>query len=150
VSDPIDESRRVPLAPACLGGAGLLPFVGLALIVWVGPSGWQISALDALAAYAALILSFLGGVRWGLAAAGLGGGPGWLPLGLSVVPSLYAWGVLFSPDPARLVLLSIGFAGLLAADLALTRRGGAPPWWPTLRWPLSVVAAVSLLIAAAV
>jgi hypothetical protein len=47
-----------------------------------------------------------------------------------------------------LVALALGFASLLVADIRLTREGGAPAWWPTLRWPLTVGAAGSLLLGA--
>ncbi len=49
-----------------LGNLGLLPFVGGALLVWVGLAP-ELHAFvtGAMSAYAALIVSFLGGVHWG-------------------------------------------------------------------------------------
>ena len=44
----------------------LLPFWGLALLAWLGPFGWLGPALDALSAYAAVMLGFLGAVHWGV------------------------------------------------------------------------------------
>jgi len=49
-----------------LGYAGLAPFVGLALLLWlVSPDLHPFVAL-ALAAYGAAIVSFLGGIHWGI------------------------------------------------------------------------------------
>ncbi|MEO1721478.1 MAG: DUF3429 domain-containing protein [Pseudomonadota bacterium] len=148
----------VPAAAGWLGLSGLLPFFAGALLVAVLSGPTQELAMQLLAGYGAVILSFMGGCRWGFAAAGLGaagaqspGGRGidpWFAYGASVVPSLYAWLVLMVPDPWRMALLALGFLGLMGADYALTARGGAPVWWPALRLPLSLGAAGSLLFAA--
>ena len=84
----------------------MLPFLGLALAAW-----WPVSrdsAVQAFLAYGALILSFLGGARWGRAMAG-GAGTG--QFAASVIPSLWAWlaWLLLPPLPA-LCLLAGGFA----------------------------------------
>lgn len=64
----------IPPLTRLLGFAGLLPFLAAALGAWAGPEAWRGAALWALAAYGAVILSFLGAVHWGF---GLGGsGPG--------------------------------------------------------------------------
>ena len=44
----------------------LLPFWGLALLAWLGPFLWVAPALDALSAYAAVMLGFLGAIHWGV------------------------------------------------------------------------------------
>ncbi len=139
----------VPGPAAVLGGAGLLPFAGLAAAVWFAPEATAPLAAQALTGYAVAILSFMGGCRWGFAAAGLGRGPAYAPLALSVAPALYAWAVALLAPPVAWVLLALGFAGLLLADVALARAGGAPLWWPKLRWPLTLGAVASLLLAAA-
>ncbi len=138
----------VPAAARWLGLAGLVPFFALALLAWLPDVSLKALAVRLLAGYGAIILSFMGGCRWGLAAAGLADGPSWRLLGASVVPALYAWGAAALPSPLALLMLGIGFLGLLLADLSLTRAGGAPLWWPTLRWPLSLGAAASLAAAA--
>ncbi|MEM6972866.1 MAG: DUF3429 domain-containing protein [Pseudomonadota bacterium] len=141
----------VPAAAGWLGLSGLLPFFGLSLmlIFEVGP-GDRIAGL--LAEYGAVILSFMGGCRWGFAAAGHGASPGGATAlwryGISVLPALWAWPVLAMPDPWRMGLLALGFLGLLAADVRLAEAEGAPTWWPAMRWPLTLGAAASLLFAA--
>ncbi|PKP63592.1 MAG: hypothetical protein CVT86_04835 [Alphaproteobacteria bacterium HGW-Alphaproteobacteria-8] len=52
-----------------------------------------------------------------------------------------------APAPVDLGMLALGLVALYAADLALTRAGGAPAWWPALRWPLTLGAAGSLALA---
>ncbi|MEO1776520.1 MAG: DUF3429 domain-containing protein [Pseudomonadota bacterium] len=143
----------VPAPAAWLGLSGLLPFAALA-IASASLSG-QIGdlAAAALAGYGAVILSFMGGCRWGFAAAGLGEGSAedaiaWWRYAVSVLPALYAWPVMLMIDPWRPALLALGFVALLAADIGLTRTGGAPAWWTALRWPLSLGAAGALLLGA--
>ena len=49
-----------------LGYGGLIPFVGLAALLWLVDRPLQPWVGAGLAAYAALIVSFLGGVHWGI------------------------------------------------------------------------------------
>lgn len=143
----MSEIASVPRPALWLGLAGLIPFVGLAALSWI--PGEQTSWASALlTGYGVVILSFMGGCRWGLAAAGLGEGASVMALGISVLPALYAWMVALLPDSQAQPLLAMGLLALLAADLRLARTGGAPAWWPSLRWPLSLGAAGSLFVGA--
>ncbi|MEM7236930.1 MAG: DUF3429 domain-containing protein [Pseudomonadota bacterium] len=135
----------VPKAAAGLGLAGLIPFV-VAAMVHLGHG--ETSVIRSLTlGYGVAILSFMGGCRWGLAAAGLGQGASLAPLAISVLPCLYAWIAAELPGAFAYFALAAGFVGLLSADLKLTAQAGAPAWWPALRWPLSLGAAGSLLLA---
>lgn len=138
----------VPLPAAWLGGLGLLPFVAGTILIALGHE-W---ASEALRFYGATILSFLGGVHWGLAIADYGSarteGTSWLRLGTSVVPALVAWAA-FLLDPLRgLGLLALAFALLLRLDQYATRVEFAPAWYPTLRIPLTVVVLICLVVSA--
>jgi hypothetical protein len=98
-------------ATQALGFAGLLPFVAGALAVAVGPPAWHDAALRALIAYAAVIVSFLGGIHWGTSpAAERDGARLW-----GVVPSLLAWPMLLVPAP-RVALIGLA-ASLIACWL---------------------------------
>ncbi len=144
-----DRSFSAIPAPArLLGLAGLIPFAVFGLAALLAPPQWAVPARETLAHYGATILAFMGGCRWGLAAAGLGEGPALRPLILSVAPSLWAWVALSAPHPADLAMLIVGLGALLGADVALTKAGGAPPWWPALRWPLTLGACGGLLLGA--
>ena len=137
----------IPLAPLMLGLAGLIPFWGLAFLLLLhGAFGLNPSTLDlALATYAAVIISFLGGIRWGLAirAEDIGGN-----YAISVVPSLIAWALLAAPEPWRLVGLGLAALVLGPIDLGLVRAGLAPRWFGRLRIILSIGVGVALLLGA--
>jgi len=132
----------MPKPALWLGAAGALPFLALAAAVPFARDAAQ----HALAAYAATILSFLGGIHWGLAIAQ---NRDLTPrLVLSVIPSLVAWVALLLPAPACLLLQAACLAAWLPADLRATRLGQAPAWYPSLRIPLSIVVTICLIAGA--
>ncbi len=141
------SSVAVPEAAIWLGVFGLLPFGGSALsAAFLGEpySGWAIAALMA---YGAVILSFLGGIHWGVAIAsdpGNGALPGRLMV--SVAPSLVAWAGLLLPLRVGLLVLAAGFAAILYVDIRATRAGEMPSWYPRLRRPLSSAVIAALLL----
>ena len=139
-----DETlKSVPKAASWLGGLGLAPFVYFALVVEHLDLGMKVSASFALVAYGAVILSFLGGIHWGLAIASAT--VSWSRLGLSTLPSLIAWAALIIPFAQGVLLLAISFACALAIDWRATNVGEAPAWYPKLRWPLTVVTIIALI-----
>ena len=142
---------EVPGAARWLGLAGLLP-QGLAVAALaVGGNEWRFAALALAFAYAALILSFLGGSWWGFATrdpkppAGL--------YVLAVVPSLVAlaacvpWAIGAAwPGPS---LVALGIAILLSplGDAVYHQRRLTPAWWMAMRFALSIGLGVLTLIA---
>jgi hypothetical protein len=138
----MDKGRATAWALAL---AGLIPFVGCAAIVAMG--GAQADAwLGALIAYAAVILSFLGGTRWGASLAG--GSPDAATLILSNLPALLAWAALLPLEmssPTRLSLLSGGLALMWLWD-----RRRPPAWYPALRTTATLGALLSLGLAVVV
>lgn len=139
-----------------LGYGGLLPFGFAALIAWLPGvpfafvSGW----LGWTLYYGAVILSFMGGARWGIAMLADGKRPdepysGFLA---AVTPALLAWVALVPqtllpvafPLSARIVLLMLGFAGLLIEDLRAARAGEGPAWYASLRKRLTFWVLISL------
>ncbi len=129
-----------------LGHAGLLPFVGLALLMWVVRDDVQAYVALALSAYAALVLSFLGGIHWGLAMRQ----PGRVPQALwwGVVPSLVAWPAVVMPPDGGLVIHGVMLVVCYLVDRRLYPMQGAASWL-TMRFRLSAVAALSCFIGAA-
>ncbi|HOB96727.1 MAG TPA: DUF3429 domain-containing protein [Aquabacterium sp.] len=130
-----------------LGNLGLLPFVGGALLVWVGlASELHAFVTGALSAYAALIVSFLGGVHWGF-----GFRQSAPPASLfiwGVVPSLVAWVAVLMPPHAGLVLHGLMLVVCYLVDRRTYPAQGAAHWL-TLRFRLSGVAAFCCFLAAA-
>lgn len=137
----------VPGPALILGAAGLIPFVACLLIGFVAPDDVADLAMLALRAYAACILSFMGGVHWGLAIDPATREPSPQRLGASVVPALAGWVALLLPPFFGFLLLTLTFTDLLAYDHYETRRGHAPGWYPALRLPLTVVVVLCLLLA---
>lgn len=131
-----------PLFPRWLGLAGLLPQIAAVAVVFGGDTASHFSAVALGYAYAALILSFLGGLWWGIAAAAPEA-PEWLWVA-AVVPSLVAlasaipWAIGAPWPGPSLIVLGVALIGALGVDLLLVRQGLAPPWWMSLRLPLSL------------
>lgn len=143
------HAPKMPIAAAVLGAAGVIPFAGLALVVLfggLGPLGRD-DAIHALVAYGAVILSFLGGIRWG--------GSLWLKdegrqarvLTASVVPSLAGWVALLLPQGWALTLLLVGFVAQGTWDASGRGwEGRLPGWFRDLRVRLTL--AVTAILAA--
>jgi len=148
--DPLEDTS-VPHVAAWLGGTGALPFAALLMLTIFGPPDWTAWAGQALAFYGAVILSFLGGIQWGLA---VSDGPQITEsrlgrrLAISVVPSLIGWAALLMPMDIGLFVLAAAFALVLFLDVQASMKGEAPGWYPKLRLPLTGVVAVSLVIGA--
>ena len=147
------QQQRIPTAAALLGAGGLIPFVGLSAAAHLAPAEQAPIAVHALTAYGAVILSFLGGIIWGLGIAGFGEAADkpreTLRLTVSVLPSLFGWLALFFPPVAGLWLLATCFLLVLSVDLLMAQRGLTPRWYPALRWRLTAIVVLSLLAASA-
>ena len=142
-------ARTVPIPAAILGAAGALPFVGLLLAPFLGFEPFGRNPVAVLGLYAAVILSFMGAVHWGLAMAEMGGkrDTAW-SYAISVAPAVFGWFALaFLPHPVALRAIALAFALLLLYDLRAVRLGRAPPWYGRLRWPLTLVVVPSLMAA---
>ncbi|WP_363346790.1 DUF3429 domain-containing protein [Methylocystis echinoides] len=140
--------ESLPEAAKWLGYAGAIPFFAGALASIPFFAGTlRPFGLTLLLGYGAIILSFMGGVHWGAAMQRDDPGPG--PLGRSVAPSLLALPALLIGGVSGLILLAAGFMGLLFYDLAETRAGRAPQWYPKLRRPLTAIVVSCLVVGAA-
>lgn len=141
----------LPLLARALGLAGLVPFMAGATVVFLADGWTRNLALLALAAYGAVILSFLGAVHWGFALAA--SDPAAEPARLigGVLPSLWAWpcaGLL--PPSLACLALAVGMGLVLAAEEWALARGFIPRAYLGMRRLLTAVAAACLAAAAAV
>jgi hypothetical protein len=146
-----DSATEVPpLKPAAeawaLGVAGLVPFVAAAVGLWSLPPEWAGLAALALLTYAAVIVSFLGGIHWGLAMPLAQTRRGLLIWG--VLPSLLAWAGLLLNSAWGLLLMAASLLLCYIVDRKIYRsmRLGA---WLGLRALLTFVAVLSCLAGAA-
>ena len=130
-----------------LGLGGLIPFIVMtALLAYAGTEFIAFDMLiKALSGYGAVILSFLGGIRWG--ASLMRASRGRLTLGLSVLPSLFAWICLFLPAPWLFAALAVGFLAQGAWDVTAIQRGKLPLAFRTLRIVLTAVVVLCMIVA---
>ena len=139
----------VPHPPAWalrLGYAGLLPFVTGTLLVWLVRAEAHPYVTLGLSAYAAVIVSFLGGIHWGLAMRQADPPPALFTWG--VVPSFPAWVAVMMPPSAGLVIHGVMLLVCYAVDRRVYPAQGAGHWL-TLRFRLSAVAALCCFLGAA-
>ena len=129
-----------------LGFGGLIPFVGLAVTLWLAPSwSWSMAGV-ALLGYGATISSFLGAIHWGLV---MCEGPAQPVPSLlcGVVPSLLGWlALLLSGAPGLLLIAALLWA-CFAVDWVLYPRYQLHAWL-AMRLRLTLVASISCLAGA--
>jgi glutaredoxin len=127
-----------------LGFAGLLPFAGglLALAVMGIESSAGVWAAQALLAYGAIILSFIGAIHWGRGIE-KGGVQSKGLMTLSVLPALIAWVALLIPLNHGLLLLITAFLGMWWFDRHAYR---SLPWLRELRGRLTGGVVALLLV----
>ena len=143
----------IPGAPLALTLAGMAPFAAGAGVMWAAQADPVLQAQSGLAllAYGAVILSFVGGLRWGAEVAGREA-PRAAVLGLSVLGSLAAWALVLYG-----VLGALGWQVFAAAAGAHLLHGvwdtgaqGLPAWMRRLRAIGTFGAAAALLAGGAV
>lgn len=147
-ADPRDPSDP-PRAAALLGYAGAVPFITASVIVFfLYPREEAHIVLTYQIAYGAVILSFLGGVRWSLAMLFPEDKSLFKKLVFSVVPSLTAWAALLVPATWGLGILVVSFWAQAASDVTATRRREAPKWYGGYRVRLTILVIGALLMSA--
>lgn len=142
--------RSLPLPALLLGLGGLTPFVAISVLAGMAGPEWQGKAMLALAAYAAVILAFLGGVHWGFALMSTApDGVQRARFGLGVVPSLVGWAgllVVFAGlETAGIAIEAAGFVALTIVEGRAAGRGLVPPAYMAMRYVLSAVVAICLV-----
>lgn len=143
-----------PRAVAWLGYGGLLPFVALASAAVAAhlsnhsPAMWH----AALLAYSASILSFVGALHWGFAMTLRGISPAQQTASFvwSVVPALVAWVALLTAPVVATALLVAGFAVHYGRDRRLTSQADLPAWYLPMRFRLTLVACLCLILSGTV
>ena len=141
------SDSKIPPPALWLGLAGLLPFAGTAAYSWLGNPASQAVAVFALLTYGAVILSFLGGVRWGALMRDPAALERISPLAQSVTPSLVGWVALLLPPAYGLIILIAGLSAQFLNDKMAAQVGLLPTWYGRLRVILSAGAVLSLVVA---
>eukprot|EP00096_Caligus_rogercresseyi_P005087 TRINITY_DN1995_c0_g1_i1.p1 TRINITY_DN1995_c0_g1~~TRINITY_DN1995_c0_g1_i1.p1 ORF type:complete len:183 (+),score=35.67 TRINITY_DN1995_c0_g1_i1:91-639(+) len=132
---------RSPRPPLVLGLGGLLPFYAPPLYM-LSYGAYEPSLATAQLAYGASILSFLGGVRWGILVKEEASD--WKGYILSVCPSLLAWITLLIPSvPFANLLFVVGLGSTAYLDIT---QSSYPPWFRGLRILLTTLAILSVFL----
>jgi len=130
------KNTDLPVPLVTLGLAGIIP-QAICLGVAIASPDDRYFALSAGCCYAAVILSFLGGLWWMAALAGTERNAG--SYIVAVVPSLVAWGAMLPwcfgwpwPGPS-LIVLGLGLLVSPLVDRVLPSAARLPPAWLRLR-----------------
>jgi len=134
-----------------LGFLSLAPLAVSALVSLSQHRGASHLAVLAFSIYAALLLSFLGGVRCGFEIMRAPDAPNAMRLALSAAPALSAWlltlVIVLVPSA---IPAAAAYAGLFSAQYLWDHRSaidaGAPAWYPLLRQVLTGGAMIICLI----
>jgi hypothetical protein len=145
-------NRSLPTIALLLGIAGLIPFLvcGLGALSPVLPNAER--SLQALVAYGAVVLAFLGGVHWGFGLDAAGSPPAEVQrarYGLGVLPALIGWVAVLVTfvgfGRSALLGLTVGFILATVAEARASRQGFMPRGYMGLRWALSGLVVVVLV-----
>lgn len=142
MSLPIFWSRTVSLAAL----AGWVPFAtGFVLVLFPGLSPVDPVIFErALLGYGALILSFLGGVRWGIRLQGGAGSD--LTYVVGIFGSVAGFITLLLPLTIGLMILTVGFGIHGLWDVWSGIRGRVPPAYARLRLVMTWLVCATLLL----
>ena len=129
-----------------IGLAGTVPLWIAAVLLWsqVDPVNAERAVAMAIA-YAAIVLSFLGGSRWGSAIALPNRALFYRERAMSVIPGLAGLTAMFLPPVIALILLVCAFLWQALWDLTSAEDGRLPYGSGMLRVTLTTVAVPALL-----
>lgn len=138
----------LPITVAWLGYGGLLPFLILTPLSLIDQQHGLIWS-DALYGYGAIIVSFIGALHWGFAIAlhDLSDQQRSQLYVWSVIPALIAWPALMVSPILAGPLLVVAFIAHYVQDYRLAGKVLLPDWYLPLRFRLSSVACICLMVA---
>ncbi len=143
------SGRDFPIVAKLLGYFGVIPFVALALCLVAGVDlnayGVE-NGVQLLLAYAAIIISFIGAVHWGIALNSAAESQARLYT-YSVVPALLAWAWWFLSAKFALIGMAVTVVALYFIDRQWL-KDIVPVAYLTMRLHLTIVVSLSLLLAA--
>lgn len=129
---------------------GAVVFAALTAMLFSSQNQVRIPGIAALVTFAAIVLSYLGGIEGGLALREEAGTAQTraIAFSMSALPSLAAWGVLWLPSSHWQLGASLGlFVGVWSFDLWLARRGLVPSWFVDMRTAVTAVVVLTLGVA---
>lgn len=143
----VDQSGREETSAmgSRLGYLGLVPFIAGAILALLSEELGN-RVLGGFLIYSVAILSFMGGVHWGLAL--VAGEMQRMRLAISIVPVLVAWlGVWLLPPVYAVALMGAAFIGQWRLDRPILAALDVPRWYVQIRPRLAyTVAGCHLLV----
>lgn len=138
-----NSDHKLVWAIAIIGAIPMVLFSAI-IVVAGGRSGFAAPFIDAYKVFSAIILSFLGGIHWGIV---LGSGNDHFSgkaLVISLIAPLIGWIAFFVSEPMCFALLMVGFAGQGAWDNFAVHKGHLPLWYSKTRMILTLVVILSM------
>ena len=139
------NSKENVLTPKLLGYLELIPFLASSLLIWTNQAHQY--AVQSLTIYAAVILTFIGGVHWGIAvqqSMNINSNRFRYQFIYSVIPSLLAWVAIVFFNSSTLIIL--GFCFIVFWWLEKTHyQEHLPSWYLQLRNHLTLVASLCIV-----
>ena len=143
---PASKAESPPVALWAIALLALSPFPVAALLYCYGPAEYHGGALTSLLAWSTAVLSFLGGVRWGLETREAR--PRWMRQAFSALCAVAAWVILLARGAAPDTWIIGGFlAAFLVQWLFDHQVADAPSRYPLLSTAVTAAACVSLGLA---
>ena len=129
--------------------AGFVPIAAMSAGLWLllPQSDYYAFVEAALKTYGAVILSFLGGVRWGVALRSENEASSRVVLILAVLPSLVGWLSLYLVSPYVYAVQALAFAAVGAWDALSGEKGAFGLWFVRLRTVLTFLVTGALIAA---
>lgn len=142
----MDAETSAPLPLWIIAMAALSPFPLSAAVYAYGPDRMAHDALTVILTWSAIVMSFVGGVRWGLETARKAPRPG--RLAASVVGPVVAWMLILARGRWPETWLLCGFLSAFLVQWLFDHTApDVPARWPRLLTVLTLGAGLSLAIA---
>jgi len=143
---PAGTAESIPFALWVIAGLALAPFPITALLFCYGPGQWASGAMTTLLAWSAVVLSFLGGVRWGLETREPR--PRWMRQAFSALCAVAAVVILLARERAPDTWILGGFLGAFLLQWLFDHQTpDVPSRYPVLSTTMTAAAGVSLALA---
>lgn len=142
------EAAHIARTGYRLALAGFLPFAALSiwLIGITEDHPTHAFTLLLLTGYSAVILSFLGGARWGMEIHRHHEASSWV-LVVGMLPALIGFAAFAVPAPFVFAMLAVAFAAHGAWDSFSAHSDQVPAWYGKMRVVLTVLVVAAMIIA---
>ena len=145
--------QNIPKPAIFLTIAGILPFLwGVSTIrnselyQWsINVFGPNLSGINIMIFYGAIILAFMSGVLWGFST-NMIGHLAYIGYFLSIIPVVWVLFLIIPKPEVAVQNLLIGFVFILFFDWYFWRHKAAPDWWMGLRASISALVVICLLL----